>query len=114
MLLALMLFAGSKAAAAPLPVRFPDARPGLQCPSGGRAIGAPIAHTFIAQILEVVSRDAPHKVVGWIYAGGDGRDYLDLSASDPQAQTVVLKAGDLDPAKTYMRYCFAAPWMGGR
>lgn len=112
MLSLLAFVAGSRATALPLPLPFPDARPGLRCASGGRPIGAPVAHTFIAQILEVVDRAAPRKVIGWIYAGGDGRDYLDLSTTTPQTHTVLLKKGDLDLTKTFMRYCFAAPWMG--
>lgn len=95
------------AAAGELPV----AQRGLRCPGGGRAIGDSVAKTFILQELQIVSRDGAKKVLGFIYSGADGQDYIDLTPSDAHGYVHVMRDGELDKTKTMMIYCFSKPWM---
>lgn len=103
------------AAAAPLqhadPGALPLAQKGLHCPGGGRAIGDPVAKTFILQELQIVTRDGDRKVVGFIYSGADGQDYIDLTPSDPREHVRLMRDGEPDKSKTMMVYCFSKPWM---
>jgi hypothetical protein len=94
-----------------LPAALPIAQKGLRCPSGGRAIGDPVAKTFILQELQIVSRDANRSVLGFIYSGADGQDYLDLTPSNPHAYVHLMGDSEVDKSKTMMVYCFSKPWM---
>lgn len=117
--LAVMIAAALSAAAsvpetpAPFPAVLAPAARGAHCPGGGRAIGDRIANAYILQELQIVTRDADMKLVGFVYSGSDGRDYIDLSPSDPKAKTRLMRDGE-PPVNTMMRYCFSAPWDGVR
>jgi hypothetical protein len=67
------------AAAQSVPQTLPIAQRGLRCAGGGRAIGDAVGKTFILQELQIVSRDGERKVIGFIYSGADGQDYIDLT-----------------------------------
>ena len=90
-------------------VQLAPARPGMRCPSGGRAVGEDVRNGyFIATILELHSRDKDPKVIGYIYAGSDGQDYLQLVGG----RTHVMRAGEVAQSDAFMVYCFSKPWMG--
>ena len=63
---------------------------------------------FIATILELRSRDKEPKVIGYIYAGSDGQDYLQRTGE----QTHLMRPGEVPPSEAFMVYCFNKPWMG--
>jgi hypothetical protein len=112
---ALVLLANLIVATGPstVPSTLPIASRGLHCPAGGRAIGDPVAKTYILQELQIVSRDPQMKLVGFVYSGADGNDYIDLTPSDPQEHVRLMREGE--PGKnTVMRYCFSEPWNGAR
>jgi hypothetical protein len=94
-------------------VLAPAAR-GARCPGGGRAIGDPVGKSYILQELQIVTRDRDRKLVGFVYSGADGRDYIDLSPSDTAAKTRLMNDGEKTPPGTMMLYCFSAPWGGAR
>lgn len=110
-----VLFSSLLSAAQPRPALAPGALPvaqkGLRCPGGGRAIGDPVAKTFILQELQLETRDADRRVIGFIYAGADGQDYIDLTPSDPHQRVHLMRDGELDKSKTMMVYCFSRSWM---
>ena len=87
---------------------------GLHCPSGGRAIGDPVGKSVILQELEIDTREKDPKVLGFVYAGSDGNDYVDLSPSVPGEKTRLMRDGDVNEATMMMRYCFSGPWDGVR
>lgn len=89
---------------------LPVAQKGMHCPGGGRAIGDPIGNTYILQELQIVTRNAGMKLVGFIYSGADGVDYIDLSPSVPGAKARVMRDEEPPKATTMMRYCFSEPW----
>ena len=90
--------------------KLPPAKPGMHCASGGRAIGEDIRNGyFITTVLEVRTRDKDRKIVGWIYSGSDGIDYLQRLDEKNAHQ---LGDGEISPAETMMVYCFSKPWMG--
>jgi hypothetical protein len=90
---------------------LPVAQKGLHCSGGGRAIGDQVGKTFILQELQIVSRDANRNVLGFIYSGADGQDYIDLRPSNPHASVHLMGDGELNKATTMMVYCFSRPWM---
>jgi hypothetical protein len=106
-----LLIATVQSSAQALPAALPVAQKGLHCSGGGRAIGDPVAKTFILQELQIVSRDANRNVLGFIYSGADGQDYLDLTPSNPRAYVHLMGDSELDKGKTMMLYCFSKPWM---
>ena len=96
------------------PLALPVAAKGLRCPSGGRTIGAPVAKTYILQEIEIDSREQHPKILGFVYSGADGNDYIDLSPSVTGARTRLIQDGDVNRVTMMMRYCFSAPWDGTR
>jgi len=116
MLLRLLLAAAASTAAVsvsttpPLPV----ALRGLHCPGGGRAIGDRVGKSYILQELEIETREKNPKVLGFVYSGADGNDYIDLSPSAPNEKTRLMRDVDIDQSTMMMRYCFSAPWDGIR
>ena len=100
----------SQASASAFPTVIGPAAPGERCPGGGRAIGDPVAKSYIVQELQIVQRDPKKELVGFIYAAADGRDYIDLSPSDPTKKTRVMADNETTPPGTMMLYCFNAPW----
>jgi hypothetical protein len=113
-LLALIFAAAALTAAAPFPQTLPPAARGLHCPSGGRAIGDRVGKSYILQELEIDSREAQPKVLGFVYSGADDTDYVDFSPSKPNEKTRLMQDGDIDRRTMMMRYCFAGPWDGTR
>lgn len=121
MLLAIILAAAASTAAADVqppiaqafPPTLPSAAKGLHCPSGGRTIGAPVGKTYILQELEIDSREKQPRVLGFVYSGADGNDYIDFSPSTG-AKTRLMQTRDVDEMTMMMRYCFSAPWNGAR
>lgn len=95
------------------PLTLPLAARGLHCPSGGRPIGAPVAKTYILQELEIDTREQHPKLLGFVYSGADGNDYIDFSPSAGE-KTRLMREGDVDEVTMMMRYCFSAPWNGAR
>jgi hypothetical protein len=116
MLSALPLIASVVLATGPstVPSTLPLAAHGLHCPGGGRAIGDPVAKTYIVQELQIVSRDKDMNLIGFIYSGADGNDYIDLTPSDPHEYVRLLRDGEPPKITTMMRYCFSEPWNGAR
>ena len=106
--------AAVQAIATPVPAGLPVAARGLHCQFGGKAIGDRVGKTYIVQELEVVSRDIHESIIGFVYSGADGVDYVDLSPSMYDAKPRPMQDGDLDRSKTMMLYCFSAPWDGKR
>lgn len=95
------------------PLALPAAAKGLHCPSGGRAIGAPVGKTYILQEIEIDSREQHPKILGFVYSGADGNDYIDFSPSVAGERTRLMQDGDVTRTMM-MRYCFSAPWDGSR
>jgi hypothetical protein len=95
------------------PLALPNAARGLHCPSGGRTIGAPVGKSYILQEIEIDSREKQPRVLGFVYSGADGNDYIDLSPSTG-AKTRLMQDGDVNRMTMMMRYCFSAPWNGAR
>lgn len=90
---------------------LPVAQRGMHCAGGGRGIGDPVGKSYIVQELQIVTRDKDMKLVGFIYSGADGRDYIDLAPSNAGEKTRLLRDREPDPLTTMMRYCFSKPWM---
>jgi hypothetical protein len=111
---AAMAAASVQMTAQPFPAVLPVAASGLRCPSGGRAIGDPVGKSYILQELEIDSREKQPKLVGFVYSGADGNDYIDLSPSVGGEKTRLMRDGEIDRATMVMRYCFSAPWDGAR
>jgi hypothetical protein len=93
---------------------LPIAARGLRCAGGGRAIGDRVGKSYIVQELELLTRDKNASVVGFIYSGADGNDYVDLSPSIAGEKTRLMGDADVDRGATMMRYCFSSPWDGVR
>jgi hypothetical protein len=94
-----------------VPGALPVAEKGLRCPGGGRAIGDRVGKTYILQELQIETRDADKKVVGFVYSGADGQDYIDLTPGDPHQYVHPMRDDELDKTRTMMVYCFSRPWM---
>jgi hypothetical protein len=107
---AILAAAVSTAAAPASPAALPVAQRGMHCPGGGRAIGDRVGKTYILQELQIVTRNADQKLVGFIYSGADGNDYIDLSPSVQSERTRLMRDGEPDKTTTMMRYCFSEPW----
>lgn len=102
--------AAASVLSAPAQTELPAAKPGMHCASGGKAIGDDIrSGYFITTVLEVRTRDKDRKVVGWIYSGSDGIDYLQKT-EDKRAHQ--LADNEVSLVETMMVYCFSKPWMG--
>lgn len=103
--------AASVPAPLPFPVNPPAAHAGAHCPGGGgRAIGEGVGRGYIRQELQIITRDSQQRVLGYVYSGSDGDDYIDLTPSDARARVRVLQAGDLPRPGAMLRYCFSGPW----
>jgi hypothetical protein len=120
MLLGAILAAAASTAAVSIPTArpFPQVLPvamrGLRCPDGGRAIGDRVAKTYILQELEIDTFDKEPKLLGFVYSGADGNDYIDLSPGVPGERTRIMRDGDINRGTMMMRYCFSTPWDGKR
>jgi hypothetical protein len=116
MILALILAANVVVASGPVtvPSTLPIAARGLHCPGGGRAIGDPVAKSYILQELQIVTRDRDMKLIGYVYSAADGNDYIDLTPSDPREHVRLMRDDEPPKATTMMRYCFSEPWNGAR
>jgi hypothetical protein len=100
--------------AQPFTEPLPAAARGLHCPSGGRTIGSAVGKSYILQELEIDTREATPRLVGFVYSGADGRDYVDFTPSSAGEKTRLMQTGDIDRDTMMMRYCFAGPWDGAR
>ncbi|HET7814126.1 MAG TPA: hypothetical protein VFL13_07105 [Candidatus Baltobacteraceae bacterium] len=96
----------------PFPVNPPQPTRGAHCADGGgRAIGDAIGKgAYIRQELQLASIEANRHVVGYVYSGSDGNQYIDLTPTVKGEHVRLLKAGDLPRPDAIMRYCFADAW----
>lgn len=109
---AALVAAASVPTPAPFPVNPPAPQRGAHCPDGGgRAIGDAIGKgAYIRQEWQIASTRLDRHLIGYVYAGSDGYDYIDLTPAVPGERVRLLQKADLPRPGAFLRYCFSDVW----